>query len=131
MEANFVKKIGEFTPEFLDGINKVFSANAILHIKVEYGEAKVTAPKTTGKVAKAKTITAVAEAPKKRGRKAGLKSKTASIVASKKSAAQLGSVDAAPKKRGRQPGFKPKPKTAASTDGAKKRGPKPKTPVEA
>ena len=29
MEANFVKKIGEFTPEFLDGISKVFAATGV------------------------------------------------------------------------------------------------------
>ena len=130
MEANFVKKIGDFTPEFLDGISKVFSANAILHIKVEYGDAEVEAPKAAVTIAKTKAATAV-EPPKKRGRKAGFKSKAASIEAPKETVEPKTADDAAPKKRGRQPGFKPKPKAAAGTEGPKKRGPKPKAPIEA
>src|ERR1700709_443875 len=110
MEANFVKKIGDFTPEFLDGISKVFSENAILQIKIEYGKAEAEAPKAAISVAKPKAAAPVAEAPKKRGRKAGFKSKTASVEAPKETGAEPtpATDDAAPKKRGRQPGFKPK-----------------------
>ncbi len=135
MEANFVKKIGEFTPEFLDGMSKVFSANATLHIKIEYGtteaaEVKPAAPatKTKGKKSAAPT----AEAPKKRGRKAGFKPKAAATETPAEASTDSTSSapEAGPKKRGRQPGFKPKPKVAVSGEAPKKRGPKPKVAVE-
>ncbi len=36
MEANFVIKAGDLTPDFASSICNLFSENAILHIKVEY-----------------------------------------------------------------------------------------------
>ncbi len=134
MEANFVKKIGEFTPEFLDGISKVFSANATLHIKVEYGieTAKVKPTATVKKTKAKKLVSPAAETPKKRGRKAGFKPKAA-VTETPVEASTDGvssTPEAAPKKRGRQPGFKPKPKVAIAGEAPKKRGPKPKVAVE-
>lgn len=50
MEANLVVKVDELTPDFVDGIKKVFSKDAVLSIKVEYGNASNSeAPSRAGR----------------------------------------------------------------------------------
>ena len=44
MEANIVVKAEDLTPDFADGICKVFSKSAMLHIKIEYNLTSEPAP---------------------------------------------------------------------------------------
>ncbi|WP_207493192.1 hypothetical protein [Aridibaculum aurantiacum] len=98
METNLVLKVEDLTPDFADGMRKLF-ANATLYIRVESG-------------ASSSQTTSGGETPSRRGRPA------------KSSSDAETSNNAAPKKRGRKPGSKAsKP---ASTEGPKKRGRKPK-----
>lgn len=87
MEANIVVKADDLTPDFADGIRKVFSRNAVLHIKVEYDINQAEAPAETRRGPKPKAaVKSVAT-----GNKRGPKPKA-------KAAPQEG-----PKKRGRKP----------------------------
>jgi hypothetical protein len=53
MEANLVVKVDELNADFIDGIRKVFSRNAVLNIRVEYDtEAAPEGGKTRGRKAK-------------------------------------------------------------------------------
>ncbi len=90
MEANIVIKAEDLTPDFADGICKVFSKNATLHIKVEYELNGASAPEAKRRGPKPKAA-AKAYTGKKRGRK---------VAAESTEAPQ-------PKKRG------PKPKNVA------------------
>lgn len=90
MEANIVIKAEDLTPDFADGICKVFSKNATLHIKVEYELSGESAPAAKRKGPKPKAV-AKAYTGKKRGPKPAGESKDVPQ----------------PKKRG------PKPKNAA------------------
>ena len=106
METNLTLKVEDLTPDFADGMRKLFSANATLFIRVEYGGSisggsQSTSPAAAGKKVKGRrgrppkaTSSAFASsdtAPKKRGRKPGQKSKLK----------VPGIPGAAPKKRGR------------------------------
>ncbi len=91
MEANLVVKAEDLTPDFIDGIRKVFSRNATLHIKVEYALGSDEAPAAKRRGPKPKGSTKSTATGKKRGRK----------PASEAAATQ-------PKKRG------PKPKNATA-----------------
>jgi hypothetical protein len=92
MEANIVVKAQDLTPDFADGICKVFSKDAVLHIKVEYSlnvPSSADAPKRRGPKPKAQG-SAPATPGKKRGRKPGPK-------------AAAKDANPGPKKRGRKP----------------------------
>ena len=85
MEANIVVKAEDLTPDFADGIRKIFSSNAILHIKVEYdidqktsstpGKRRGPKPKNASKPEEPRQKRAykkrqpIVEGPKKRGPK--------------------------------------------------------------
>jgi hypothetical protein len=88
MEANFVLKAKDLTTDFADGVVKLFSADATLHIKVEYGG--------SGGSSTSSSSSATAPTGKRRGRKPGFRP-TPKVAAS---------TGEAPKKRGRKPGFK-------------------------
>ncbi|TDH29225.1 hypothetical protein EXU57_03925 [Segetibacter sp. 3557_3] len=85
MEATIVLKTQDFTPDFADGLIKVFGTEAMLNIKVEYDL-------NPSKDANASQNSNAADgaAPKRRGRKPGSKN-------------VVSEVEAAPKKRGRKP----------------------------
>ena len=102
MEANLVVKASDLTPAFADGIRLVFSPDAVLKIRVEYGTG-------TPKVSTEAVVEAIEEAAVviKRGRKPG-------------------AVKGA--KRGPKPGAKAK--AAPAGDAPKKRGRKPKAAIE-
>lgn len=108
MEANIVVNAEDLTPDFADGIRKVFSRNAVLHIKVEYNVSGPEAPAAKRRGPKPKDAAAKVAAP---GKKRGPKPK--------------GSSEEGPKKRGRKPGPRP-----VLSEGPKKRGPKPKIAAE-
>lgn len=94
MEANLIVKAEDLTPDFADGICKVFSKSAMLHIKIEYNLNSEAAP--TGKKRGPKPKgSAAAEASTSTGKKRGRKP-----AAEKPQSAM-------PKKRG------PKPKVAS------------------
>ena len=88
MEANLIVKAEDLTPDFADGICKVFSKSAMLHIKIEYNlnveptptgnkrgpKPKGTVPPVTGKKRgrkpnSEKVVPSAAAGPKKRGPK--------------------------------------------------------------
>ena len=90
MEANIVVKAEDLTPDFADGICKVFSKSAMLHIKIEYNLNSEPAPAGKKRGPKPKGSVATATTGKKRGRKSAAEKQEAAL----------------PKKRG------PKPKVA-------------------
>ena len=90
MEANLIVKAEDLTPDFADGICKVFSKSAMLHIKIEYNLNTEAAPAGKKRGPKPKGSATATSTGKKRGRK----------PASEKAEAAM------PKKRG------PKPKVA-------------------
>lgn len=94
MEANLIVKAEDLTPDFADGICKVFSKSAMLHIKIEYNLNTEAAPAGKKRGPKPKGSTAAAT-PTSTGKKRGRKSN-----AEKQESAM-------PKKRG------PKPKIAS------------------
>lgn len=110
MEANFVLKASDLTADFAEGLRKVFSNNATLHIRVDFGNESASAGSTDSSASSGEPSTG-----KRRGRKPGIKVKSAAPSSSE-----------GPKKRGRKPGFKMQNASAASSEGPKKRGRKPK-----
>ena len=89
MEANLIVKAADLTPDFADGISKVFSKDAVLHIKIEYNLNNEPAPAGKKRGPKPKgTVNAVSG--KKRGRKPNSEKATPSQAAE-------------PKKRGPKP----------------------------
>jgi len=94
MEANIVIKAADLTPDFADGICKVFSKDALLHIKIEYSLNVSDEMPQAKKSSKPGPKPEGAEG-KKRGRKPGPKPTVKPAVGDM------------PKKRG------PKPKIAA------------------
>jgi hypothetical protein len=112
MEANIVVNAEDLTPDFADGIRKVFSRNAVLHIKVEYNVSGSEAPAANRRGPKPKDPSAKVATP---GKKRGPKPKGSLEEGPKEG----------PKKRGRKPGPRP-----VSSEGPKKRGPKPKIAAE-
>ena len=73
MEANIVVKADDLTPDFADGIRKVFSRNAVLHIKVEYNISGPEVQVTNRRGPKPKATVQASTPGKKRGRKPGPK----------------------------------------------------------
>ncbi len=90
MEANIVVRAEDLTNDFADGLRKIFSGNALLHIKVEYDVNDSSSTGSSKSKAKSSAKT-TAVTGKKRGRKANPKPTAAT-----------------PKKRG------PKPKVVAA-----------------
>lgn len=92
MEANLIVKAEDLTPDFADGICKVFSKSAMLHIKIEYNLSAEAAPagKKRGPKPKGSAAATPTSTGKKRGRKPNAEKQEAAM----------------PKKRG------PKPKVA-------------------
>jgi len=143
METTFVLKASELTSDFAEGISKLFSKNAVLHIRVEYGSPSQEAASVAGGTTKQEVAAAVAEVPAKvagkRGRKPGVKAAATSDAAPKVPGKRgrkpgIKAADAAdapvkvPGKRGRKPGVK-----NVKTESTEKRkpGPKPKVQPEA
>ena len=104
MEANIVVKAADLTDDFADGLRKIFSPSALLHIKVEY-EMNTPAAAPTGK-------------------RAYNKSKSAASSSDSAPKATTG------KKRGRKPNPKPEGAATAPAAAPKKRGRKPKVAAE-
>ncbi len=70
MEANLIVKAEDLTPDFADGICKVFSKSAMLHIKIEYNLNAEAAPAGKKRGPKPKGSAAASTSTgKKRGRK--------------------------------------------------------------
>jgi hypothetical protein len=78
MEANLVIEADQLTPEVIDGLKTIFSKNAALTIRVEYGMTEEkSSPATKPAYKKKKTISdpkkGFSFGPKKRGRKPKIK----------------------------------------------------------